>query len=173
VRLGEAVVIEKVRHIGFGLAAKLLIAVTLVGYSGLAATAGDASRFASAMQKIFADFDAQGVDIAFGGPIAAPLGIAQRGQTVEVHELPPFRTSSMDVVHVFERLKDGSGYIILRFTPSGFVALRFDKNFDFVAGAIQRYGQAAAALSGAAAEDALGQELRDCQTIAGNLTAHR
>jgi hypothetical protein len=166
------VVIEKVRHTGFGLSAKLLIVVILLGCTGFASATGEASEYASALQKIFANFDAQGVDIAFGGPIAVPLGIGQRGQTVQVHELPPFRTSSMDVVHVFERLKDGSGYIILRFTRSGFVALRFDKNFDFVAGAIQRYGQPAAALSGAAAEDALRQELRDCQTIASSLTAH-
>jgi hypothetical protein len=162
---------EEVRQFSFGLCAKLFIAVTILGCTGFAAGAGDAS-YASALQKIFLNLDAEGVDIKFGGPIAVPLGIAQNGQTVEVHELPPVRTSSVDVVHVFERLNDGSGYIILRFTESGFVALRFDKDFNFAAGAIQRYGQPAAALSGAAAESMLSEELHDCETIASRLAPH-
>jgi hypothetical protein len=161
---------EKACQIGFGHSAKLVIAVAMLVYGGLAAAAGDGSEFAAALQKIFVNLDAEGVDIPFGGPIAAPLGIAQK--IVQVHELPPVRTSSMDVVHVFNRLKDGSGYIIVRFTASGYVALRFDKNFDFVAAAIQRYGQPPAALSGAAAKDLLSQELLDCEAIASRLTAH-
>jgi hypothetical protein len=163
---------KKVRQISFGLSAKLLIAVAVLGYSGFAAAAGVASDYASALQKIFANLDAEGVDMTFGGPIAAPLGLAQHGQSVAVHELPPVRANSTDVVHVFYRFKDGSGYIIVRFTPSGFVALRFDKSFNFVAGAIQNYGQPAAVLSGAAAEDILSQELHDCKTIASRLTTH-
>jgi hypothetical protein len=168
--IGEAVAVKKLRQIGFGVSANLVIAIALLGYMGFAAAAGETSEYAAALQKIFTALDAEGVDIPFGGPIAAPLGIVQK--TVQVHELPPVRTRSMDVVHVFNRLTDGSGYIIVRFTPSGFVALRFDQNFDFVAAAIQRYGQPAAVLSGAAAEDALTQELHDCEAIAGRLTAH-
>lgn len=160
----------KVRQIGFGLSAKLVIAVAMLGCTGIAAAAADASQYAAALQKIFVDLDAQGVDIPFGGAIAAPLGLTQR--IVAVHELPPFRMSSKDVVHVFNRFKDGSGYVILRFTASGYVALRFDKNFDFVAAAIQRYGQPAAALSGAEAQDMLGKELSDCEAIASRLATH-
>ncbi len=161
---------EKGRQIGCGLAARLVIAVAMLGCAGFAAAAGDASEYAAALQKIFMDLGAQGVDIPFGGPIAAPLGIAQK--IVTVHELPPVRTGSADVVHVFNQLKDGSGYIIVRFTASGYVALRFDKNFDFVAAAVQRYGQPAAVLSGAAAKDVLSRELRDCEAIASRLAAH-
>src|ERR1700739_2880856 len=109
----------RVRQIGFGLAANLVIAFTMLGCIGSAAAAAAAdetSDYAAALQKIFTDLDAQGVDIPFGGPIAAPLGIAlKQGQTVQVHELPPVKTNSIDVVHVFNRLKDGSGYIIVRF----------------------------------------------------------
>lgn len=158
------------RQVGFSPVAKLALAVAMLGCVGFAAFAGNASEYAAALQKIFLHLDAEGVDIPFGGPIAAPLGFTQK--TVTVHELPPVRTSSMDVVHVFNRLKDGSGYIVVRFTPSGYVALRFDKDFDFVAGAMLRYGQPAAALTGAAAEDALSQELHDIEAIANRMTAH-
>lgn len=164
---------KKVRQIGFALSANLIIATAMLGCPGFAAAAGEASDYAAALQKIFTDLDAQGVDIPFGGPIAAPLGIAlKQGQTVQVHELPPVKTNSINVVHVFNRLKDGSGYIIVRFTPSGYVALRFDKSFNFVAAAVQDYGKPAAVLSGAAAQDMLSRELHDCETIAGRLTAH-
>lgn len=164
---------KKLRQIGFGLSANLIIASAMLGSLSFAAVAGGASEYAAALQKIFTDLDAQGVDIPFGGPIAAPLGIAlKQGQTVQVHELPPVKTNSINVVHVFNRLKDGTGYIIVRFTPSGYVALRFDKSFDFVAAAVQDYGKAAAVLSGAAAQDALSRELHDCEAIASRLTAH-
>jgi hypothetical protein len=78
-----------------------------------------------------------------------------------------------ELVYVFDRLKDGSGCIILRFTPSGYVALRFDKSFAFVAGAMQAYGKPLVALSGAAAADILKDELHDCETIASRLTSSR
>jgi hypothetical protein len=161
--------VGNVRHIGFGLSAGLVVAAVMLGYAGFAAAAGEVSEYASALQKIFVNLDAQGVDIPFGGPIAAPLGIAK--QLVQVHELPPVRTSSTDVVHVFNRFDDGSGYVVVRFTPSGYVALRFDKDFNFVRAAIERYGQPPAALSGDAAKDILSQEMRDCKTIANHLAA--
>jgi hypothetical protein len=171
--IGEAVAVKKLRQIGFGLSANLITTFAMLGCMGFAATAGEPSQYAAALQKIFDDLDAEGVDIPFGGPIAAPLGIAlKQGQTVQVHELPPVRTSSLDVVHVFNRLKDGSGYIIIRFTPSGYVAMRFDKTFKFVAAGVQKYGQPAAELSGAAAEDMLSRELNDCEAIASRLAAH-
>lgn len=162
---------EKVRQIGFGLAAKLVLAVGVLGCAAFAAAAGETSEYAAALQKIFASLDAEGVDIPFGGPIAAPLGIAQAAVTV--HELPPVRPSSMDVVYVFNELKDGSGYIVVKFTASDYVAVRLDKNFNFIAAAVERYGQPVAALSGAAAEDLLSQELRDWQTIANRLSTPR
>lgn len=164
---------KKLRQIGFGLSANLITAFAMLGCMGFAATAGEPSDYAAPLLKIFNDLDAQGVDIPFGGPIAAPLGIAlKQGQTVRVHELPPAKTYSPDVVHVFNRLDDGSGYIIVRFTPSGYVALRFDKSFKFVAAGVQKYGQPVAELSGAAADDMLSRELHDCETIASRLTAH-
>ena len=162
---------EKVRQIGFGLGAKLVIALAVLGCIAFAAAAGETSESAVALQKIFASLDPEGADIPFGGPIAAPLGIAQ--PAVIVHELPPVRARSMDVVHVFNELKDGSGYIVIKFTASGYVAVRLDKNFKFMAAAEQRYGQPAAALSGAAAEDLFSHELHDWQTIAGRLSTHR
>jgi hypothetical protein len=162
---------EKLRQIGFGLAARLVIAVAVPGGAALAGAAGEPPEYAAVLQKIFASLDAEGVDIPFGGPIAAPLGIAQ--SAVTVRELPPVRPSSMDLVYVFNELKDGSGYIVVRFTPSEYAALRLDKNFNFIAAAIERYGQPVAALSGAAAEDLLSQELRDWQTIASRLSAPR
>jgi hypothetical protein len=161
---------EKMRQAGCGFLAKLVIAVIILGYIGGTAVAGMASQYASALKKIFVNLDAEGVDMTFGGPIAAPLGWAQRGQTVAVHELPPVRSSS-DVVHIFYRLEDGSGYIVVRFTPSGFLALRFNQDFDFVAAAVEPNDQPAAALSGAAAEDALSNELRACEAIASKFTA--
>lgn len=164
---------KELRQISFGLSANLITAFAMLGCINFAALAGGPSDYAAPLQKIFAELDAQGVDIPFGGPIAAPLGIAlKQGQTVQVHELPPAKTYSPDVVHVFNRFKDGSGYIIVRFTPSGYVALRFDKNFKFVAAGVQTYGQPVAGLSGAAAEDMLSRELHDCETIASRLTAH-
>ena len=161
---------EKLRQIGFGLVAKLIIAGAVLGAAAFAAFAGGTPQYAAALQKIFDDLDSEGVNIPFGGPIAAPLGMAQR--LVTVHELPPVRPSSADVVYVFNRLTDGSGYIVVRFKASGYAAVRLDKNFDFVAAAVQRYGQAAAALSGTASEDMLSREVRDWQTIAGRLAAH-
>lgn len=163
---------EKIRQAGFGLLAKLVIAVTVLGYVGGTAVAGIASQYASALKKIFVKLDAEGVDMKFGGPIAVPLGWAQHGQSVEVHELPPVKSSSSDAVHIFYRLEDGSGYIVVRFTESGFLALRFNQNFDFVAAAVEPNGQPATALSGAAAEDALSSELRACEAIASHFTTH-
>jgi len=162
---------EKLREIGFGLAARLVIAVAALGCTAFAAAAGETPEYAAALQKIFVSLDAEGVDMPFGGPIAAPLGIAQAAVTV--HELPPVRPGSTDVVYVFDQLKDGSGYIVVKFAASDYVAVRLDKNFKFVAAAEQRYGQPAAALSGAAAEDLLSQELRDWQAIASRLATHR
>ena len=163
---------KKPRQIGFGLAAKLLIAAAALGSAAaLAVPAKETSEYAAALQKIFVSLDAEGVDIPFGGPIAAPLGIAQ--PAVIVHELPPIRPSSMDIVYVFNQLKDDSGYIVVKFTASDYVAVRLDNNFNFIAAAEQHYGQPAVALSGAAAEDLLSQELRDWQTIASRLSTHR
>lgn len=162
----------RLRHIGFGVSAALLIATAALGCAGFAAAAADASVYASALQKIFGDLDAHGVTMAFGGPIAVPLGVAKPGQTVQVEELPPVRMNS-DLVYVFERFRDGSGCIILQFTTSGFVALRFDKDFEFVAGATQRPGQPVAVLSGAAAEEVVAKEMQDCETIASRLTTSR
>lgn len=173
VAIVKAVGMRKLRQISFVLSANLIAAFAILGCMSFAVVAGESADYAAALQKIFADLDAQGVDIPFGGPIAAPLGIAlKQGQTVQVHELPPAKTYSPDVVHVFNRLKDGSGYIIVRFTPSGYVALRFDTTFNFVAAGVQTYGQPVAVLSGAAAEDMLSRELHDCETIANRLTAH-
>jgi hypothetical protein len=163
---------EKMRQAGFGLLAKLVIAVTVLGYVDGTAVAGIASQYASALKKIFVNLDAEGVDMKFGGPIAAPLGWAQHGQTVAVHELPPVKSSSPDAVHIFYRLEDGSGYIVVRFTSAGFLALRFNQDFDFVAAAVEPNDQPAAALSGAAAQDALSSELRACEAIASKFTAH-
>ena len=163
---------KKLRQTGFGLAAKLLIAIAALGSTAaFAAPAGETSAYAAALQKIFVSLDAEGVDIPFGGPIAAPLGIAK--PLVTVHELPPVRPSSLDIVYVFNELADGSGYVVIKFTASDYVAVRLDKNFNFVAAAEQRYGQPAAALSGATAEALLSQELRDWQTIASRLDTHR
>ena len=168
---GEALAtMNKIREIGFGLAARLVIAVALLGCAAFAAGAGEASASAVALQKIFASLDAEGADIPFGGPIAVPLGFAQ--PAVIVHELPPVRARLVDVVHVFNELKDGSGYIVIKFTASGYVAVRLDKNFNFMAAAEQRYGQPAAALSGAAAEDLLSHELRNWESIASRLSTH-
>lgn len=162
---------ERLHQIGLGLAAKLVIAVAVLGGAAFAAAAEETSQYAAALQKIFASGDAEGVDIPFGGPIAAPLGIAQ--PAVIVHELPPVRPSSLDVVYVFNQLKDRSGYIVVRFTASEYVALRFDKNFNFIAAAVERYGQPVAALSGAAAKDLLSHQARDWETIASRLSASR
>lgn len=162
---------KKMRQTGFGLSATLIIAAIMLGYMGFPATADDASKYMSALKKIFVGLDAEGVDMTFGGPIAAQLGIGQHGPA-EVRELPPVKSSSADIVHIFYRVEDGSGYIVVRFTASGFVALRFNQNFDFVAAAIELNGQPAAALSGGAAEEVLRRELRDCQTIASRLTIH-
>lgn len=161
---------EYMRQIGFGLSAKLLITVTVLCWAGYAAAAQIVSEYAPALQTIFAALDAKGVDMTFDGPIAAPLGIAPGRRTVKVHEVPPVRTN--EVVHLFYQLTDASGYIVVRFIASDFVALRVDKNFDFVTGAIQRNGQPAAALSGAAVESVLTEEMRDCDAIASRLATH-
>lgn len=162
----------KVCQIGFGLSAALIIAATMLGRTGFAAAAGDASEDASVLQRIFVNLSAKGVDMPFGGPIAASLGIVQRGKTVEVSELPPVKTNAGDVVHIFFQLENGSGYIVARFTASGIVAFLFDRNFEFVAAAIQRNGQPAAKLSGVAVANMLSQEIGDCKIIASRLANH-
>lgn len=168
----EAVaLVEKIRQIGLGLVAGLVIAAAMFGGAAFAASGGETPEYAGALQKIFASLDAEGANIPFGGPIAPPLGLTR--PLVTVHELPPVRTRSMDVVHVFTRIEDGSGYIVIRFTASGYVALRLDRDFNFVAAAAQRYGQPAVALTGAAAEDLLSQESQEWQTIAARLGPHR
>jgi hypothetical protein len=154
------------QRIGCGLSAALMIAAMALGRPGFAAAAVDASPYAPVLQKIFATLDAKGADMTFGGPIAVPLGISRHGEPVAARELPPIRTDvTGNVVYLFYRLEDGSGYIVVKFTKSGFAALRFDQNFDFVAAATEPDGQPAAALSAAAAATMLGQELHDWQAI--------
>lgn len=165
--IGGAIAMRRVRQIGFGLSAALLIAGIVLGRASFAAAAGGASEYASVLQKIFADFDSDAANIKFGGPIAVPLGIVRQGQTVAVRELPPMRTEADRVVHIFYRLEDGSGYIVVRFTTAGIAALWFDRNVEFVAGAIQPYNQPAVALSGAAADKMLSSELSDWETLLG------
>lgn len=63
---------------------------------------------------------------------------------VLAEELPPLRMNA-DLVYVFDRLKVGSGCIILKFTPSGYVPLPLDENFAFVAGAMRPFGRPIAA----------------------------
>jgi len=158
-----------VRQTGFGLSVALAITAILVGREGGAAAAGSASPSASLLQKIFARFESKGADIAFGGPIAVPLGMAPHGETLPVRELPPLRTKEDGVVHVFYRLDDGTGYVVVRFTEGGVAALRFDRDVVFVAAAVEPNGQTATALTGDAADKMLVGELHDWQTIVSGL----
>ncbi len=158
------------RRFGFGLSAMLVIAATVLGRHGHAAAAGGSPQYASVLQKIFANFDSDAADIAFGGPIAVPLGMGQ-GKAVPARELPPLRTTEDGVVHVFYRLDDGSGYIVVRFTEAGIAALRFDQNVNLIAAAVQPQGQPAVALSAAAADKMLSGELHDWETIVSRLTS--
>jgi hypothetical protein len=160
---------KKRRKVGIGLAANLVLAGAMLGSAACAAAASQNPESAAALKKIFLKLDAEGADIPFGGPIAAPLGMAPG--LITVHELPPLRPSSADLVYVFNRVVDGSGYIVVTFRSSGYAAVRLDKNFDFVAAAAQQYGHPAATVSGAAAEDMLSREERDWQTIANRLGA--
>ncbi len=159
-----------VRQTGFGLSAALAIAAILVGREGGAAAASSAAQSASLLQKIFAAFESEGANIAFGGPIAVPLGMAEHGETLPVRELPPLRTKEDGVVHVFYRLDDGSGYVVVRFTEGGIAALRFDRDIAFVAAAVEPNGQPATAVTGDAADKMLASELHDWQTIVSGLT---
>ena len=162
---------QTMRRIGGGLAAALMIAAMTLARPGLAAAASDASAYAPALQKIFKALDAKGADMTFGGPIAVPLGISRHGEAVAARELPPVRTNAADddVVYLFYRLEDGRGYIVVKFTKSGFAALRFDQNFNFVAAATEPDDQPAGALSAVAAEKMLSGELHDWETIASRL----
>jgi hypothetical protein len=161
------------RQIGFGFSAALMIAAMMLGRPGLAAPAAtENSPYAPVLQRIFATLDAKGADIGFGGPIAVPLGISKHGEPVAARELPPIKTDAQEVVYLFYRLEDGSGYIVARFAKGGFTAVRFGANFNFVTAAVEPNGQAAAALSAEAAQTMLSQELRDWQAIDERLAAH-
>lgn len=158
-----------VRQTGFGLSAALVIVAIVLGRGGHAAAAASASQSALLLQKIFATFESEGANIAFGGPIAVPLGMAQHGETLPVRELPPLRTKEDGVVHLFYRLDDGSGYVVVRFTEGGIAALRFDRDVVFVAAAVEPHGQPATALTGDAADKMLASELQDWDTIVSGL----
>jgi hypothetical protein len=171
--VGEAVRMGTMRQIGFGFSAALIIAAMTFGRQGFAAPAAtDTSPYAPVLQKIFATLDVKGADIGFGGPIAVPLGISPHGEAVPARELPPIKTDAQEVVYLFYRLEDGSGYIVARFAKGGFTAVRFDQNYNFVAAAAEPNGQPAAALSTEAAQTMLSQELRDWQAIDERLAAH-
>jgi hypothetical protein len=135
--------IEKLRHIGFGLSATLLMALPALGCTGFAAAAAADSVCASALQKIFVNLDAHGAEwrSAARSPFrwALPNPVRRAGRRAAA------ATKNADLVYVFDRLKVGSGCIILKFTPSGYVPLPLDENFAFVAGAMRPFGRPIAA----------------------------
>ena len=162
----------QIRLIGHVFLAVLWIAM-LVAVPANLAVAGDASEYASVLQTIFSRLQANGFDMKFSGPIAATLGVAQEGQNAIVRELPPVRSDSTGIIHVFFQLKDGTGYIVVRFSTTKMIALRFNQNFDLIAAAVQSFGRPAALLSGTPVQKVLTRELREWSAIARRISAGR
>ena len=162
----------QIRLIGSAFLLVLRIAILAAVPANLA-VAGDASEYASVLQTIFSRLQTNGFDMKFSGPIAATLGVAQEGQNAIVRELLPERSNSTGITHIFFQLKDGTGYIVVRFSTTKMVALRFNQNFDFIAAAVQSYGRPAALLSGAPVQKMLSRELAEWRTIANRISAGR
>lgn len=161
----------RARRIGFGVLVAAIVA-SVAGLPGQAAT-GNTSVYAPVLQAIFSNLQAKGFDMTFGGPIAAPLGFAGHNPTLIVRELTPVRDDATGIVRVFYGLEDGSGYIVVRFSSTGFVAWRFDRDFNCLAAATSSYDGRASALSDASMTAMLGQEMPVWRAIAQRMNQQR
>jgi hypothetical protein len=126
---------------------------------------------AQVLSKIFSKLGSAGhdYDMKFGGDIAALLDLTQNNQSVMVRELPPLRNDTTGIVHMFFRLLDDRGFIVVRISNDGLIAFRFDTDFNLVAAAARPNGHVVTGLAGTPAEKMLNAELAEWADLANSM----
>jgi hypothetical protein len=114
---------------------------------------------------IFSKLSAQSHDMPFGGDLANVLGLTQDGYSVPVREMPPLRGDAPGVVHIFFQLADQRGSIVVRYSTEELVAFRFGPDFNLIAVAERKNGQAATAVSDSRAAMLFDQETLECEDL--------
>lgn len=159
--------IEKLRHIGFGLSATLLMALPALGCTGFAAAAAADSVCASALQKIFVNLDAHGAEwrSAARSPFrwALPNPVRRAGRRA---------AAATNECRSRLRVRSTQGWQRLHHSQVHAVRLcaaAVRRELRVCCGCHAAFRPADRCLSGAAAEDILNDELHDCETIASGL----